>query len=351
VRVLVTGSQGYLGSVLTPDLTRRGHDVVGLDAGWYADGVFGPAAREVVSWRGDIRDLRSEDLAGFDAVVHLAGLSNDPLGDLAPETTWEINHKATRALAHHAASAGVGRFVFLSSCSVYGATDNARVDEAAPLDPLTTYAKSKIAAETDLIGLADDDFAPVILRCATLFGRSPRMRFDLVINDLAASAFTTGRVVVHSDGMAFRPVLHVHDAAAVIAAALDADRERIHGRIVNVGIAGENYRVRDLADRVSVVFGGCPVDVRGELHDGRTYSVSFNLLAELLPRFSCSWDVERGVHDLRRRFEEIGLSEDGYRSNAFQRVARVRELLRARHLDDRLFWKTAPEGRPRPQVA
>jgi nucleoside-diphosphate-sugar epimerase len=351
VRVLVTGSQGYLGSVLAPDLARRGHDVVGLDTGWYVDAVLGAPPPEPRSWRRDIRDLGAEDLIGFDAVVHLAGLSNDPLGELAPDTTLEINHEATIALAQRAAMAGVERFVFVSSCSVYGATAGGLVDETAPLYPVTTYAVSKIAAETDLIRLVDEDFTPVVLRFATLFGWSPRMRFDLVVNDLTASAFAIGRILVRSDGMAFRPVLHVRDAVAAVAAVLDVEREQIRGAVINVGSSGENHRVCDLADQVSAVFGHCPIDVQGESSDERTYQVSFDRMTRLLPRFTCAWDLKRGVHDLRRHFEATALDEDGYRSSAFRRVAQLRELIAAGNLDECLHWKTPRNVTSRGRVA
>jgi len=342
MNVLVTGSDGYIGSVLCPYLVQRGLDVVGLDTGFYRTGLlYDPAADPVATITRDIRGLVPRDLEGFDAVVHMAELSNDPLGQFAPTITYEINHEGSVRLATAAKAAGVGRFVYTSSCSVYGRSDNELVDEGSSLDPQTAYADCKRLVERDVSALAADGFSPTFLRNATAYGASPRMRFDIVVNNLCGLAWTTREIRMESDGTPWRPLVHVLDICQAIAHVLDAPRSVVHDQIVNVGDRDANYQIRDIAEIVGRVFPDCDVTVGGRSPDERSYRVSFAKIHELLPAFACDWTVERGARELREIFAAVRLDEDGFRSRNFTRLKQIEHLRRAGRLDESFNWTPA----------
>ncbi|MBY6677009.1 SDR family oxidoreductase [Rhodococcus sp. BP-316] len=335
MRVLVTGHQGYLGTVMVPLLQERGHTVVGLDSGLFADCVLGDAPADPVTLATDLRDVVAADLTGVDAVVHLAALSNDPLGTLAPEITHDINHHASVRLARAAKDAGVGRFLYASTCSVYGAAGQDAVTEDAVLRPLTPYAVSKVRVEDDVAAMADDSFAPVFLRNATAFGYSPRLRADIVVNDLTASAFLTGRIVVKSDGTPWRPLVHARDIAYAFAAALEAPVDRIRNRALNIGTEANNVTVRDIAETVADVTGA-EVVVTGEYGaDPRSYRVDFSAAREVLPAFVPEWSVRAGAEELVAAYARHGLTADAL-AQRFTRLARVTELQRTGAIDENL---------------
>ncbi|WP_204869148.1 MULTISPECIES: NAD(P)-dependent oxidoreductase [Nocardiaceae] len=335
MRVLVTGHQGYLGTVMVPLLQECGHTVVGLDSGLFADCVLGDALVDPVTLATDLRDVVAADLAGFDAVIHLAALSNDPLGTLAPEITHDINHHASVRLARAAKDAGVGRFLYASTCSVYGAAGQDAVTEDAVLRPLTPYAVSKVRVEDDVAAMADDSFAPVFLRNATAFGYSPRLRADIVVNDLTASAFLTGRIVVKSDGTPWRPLVHARDIAHAFAAALEAPVDRIRNRALNIGTEANNVTVRDIAETVADVTGA-EVVVTGEYGaDPRSYRVDFSAAREVLPAFVPEWSVRAGAEELFAAYARHGLTADAL-AQRFTRLARVTELQRTGAIDENL---------------
>lgn len=327
MRVLVTGHHGYVGTVLAGALVSRGHDVVGLDSDLFADCVHGPAPADVPSLRVDLRDVETEHVAGVDAICHLAALSNDPLGDVAPEHTWAVNHAATVRLARLAREAGVRRFVYSSSCSVYGAAGgDDLVDESAPLRPVTPYAASKVQAEQDLHALADEDFSPVSLRNATVHGWSPRLRVDLVLNDLVVSAVASGEARVLSDGTPWRPLVHVADCAAAFVAAVEAPRDAVHGQALNVGSEADNHRVADLAAVACEAVPGSRVVITGERGaDARSYRVDFRRVRERLPAWAPAWTAARGARDLAEAISTWGLTPEQARSR-FTRLARLAAL-------------------------
>ncbi len=341
-RVLLTGHNGYIGSVMAPLLRDAGHDVVGLDTGLFADCTLGAAGSAVPAIRKDIRDLRRGDLDGFDAVIHLAALSNDPLGSLDPKLTHDINCQASVALARLARDAGVGRFLFASSCIMYGMTEAADVDETAPLDPRTAYANSKVAAEQGISALAGDDFSPVFIRNGTVYGLSPRMRLDTVLNNFVADATARGRVTVLSDGTPWRPVIHIVDIARSFRMFLEAPAEAVHDQAFNNGADHLNYRILRLAEIAVDVAPGAELQVaaRGDA-DQRTYRASFAKLAAAFPDFRFAYTPETGARELYQAFAEIGLSEADLDGPNFVRLRWLERLLESGRLDSALRWKEA----------
>ena len=339
MKILVTGSLGYIGAVTVPVLRAAGHDVVGLDTDYYRGCDLGDSPPDP-ELRLDVRDVEPKHLKGIDGVVHYAALSNDPLGDLDRELTLQINHQATVRLAKAAKTAGVSRFVFSSSCSMYGSAGDDELDETAPLRPLTAYAESKVRAEEELAGLADSDFAPVFMRNATAYGVSPRLRADLVLNNLVAWAHTTGKVRILSDGTSWRPLVHVEDIAAAALAALEAPSELVRGEAFNVGANAENHQVRDLAELVRETVGDCTVEYAGAGdRDPRSYRVSFDKLSRVLPAFRASWTARKGAAELVEAYRETRLDLAKFESSAFTRLARLRELLDSGELADDLRWR------------
>jgi nucleoside-diphosphate-sugar epimerase len=341
VRVLLTGIDGYLGAVMAPVFAARGHEVVGLDTGFYGDGLLYAAPETGIPVRrGDIRHVTVDDLRGFDAVVHLAELSNDPLGQRRPAVTYAINGDGSEQLAVHAKAAGVRRFLYSSSCSVYGASGGGDwKTESSPTEALTAYAACKLRTEAVLARLADDDFSPTSLRNATAYGASPRMRFDIVLNQFAGQAWTAGQIVMNSDGMPWRPLVHVLDIAEAFACVLEAPAEAVHSRIFNVGTNAENYRVREIAEIVAAAFPGCRTSFGPPSHDGRSYRVSFDRLAAL-PGFVPRWTARRGAEELRTVFEQIGLTAERFAFRAFTRLAQLEHLVRTGRLDEQLLWRS-----------
>ena len=343
MRILLTGHDGYIGTVLAPILQDAGHDVTGLDAGWFSACEFGGQPPAPPSRRLDVRDVGVMDVAGFDAVVHLANLSNDPLGDLDPGLTDRVNAAASVRLAALAREAGVGRFVFASSCSLYGAAGQDAVTEEAPFKPITPYGRAKVDAEAGIRALAGDGFSPVCLRNATVYGAGPRLRFDLVVNNLTAWAVATGAVRMTSDGTPWRPLVHVEDASRAVLAVLEAPREAVHDQAFNVGRPGENYQVRDVARVVGEEVGCRVTFADGASPDARSYRVSFDKVAERLPDWRPSWTVRDGVREVRDALAGRGLSPDAFEGPRYSRVARLRSLIGSGRLDPDLRW-TAPRG-------
>jgi len=350
MRVLMTGHDGYIGTVMAPLLARAGHEVAGLDTSFFYRCVFGAEPSPLATaLRTDVRDASVADFEGFDAVVHLAALSNDPLGDLNAELTYDINWRASVRLATLAKQAGVSRFVFASSCSLYGvAGSDAPLDESAAFNPITAYGISKVRTEADLARLADDSFSPTYMRNATAYGVSPRLRADVVINNLVGHAFTTGHVLVQSDGTPWRPLVHVEDFSRAFLAVLEAPRERVHDQAFNVGRTAENYRVRDLAEIVRELVPGSTVTyAEGGGPDPRSYRVNCDKLAETLPGFEPQWTVRRGVEELRDAFARAGLTREQFLGDRYFRIRQIQMLQQAGRLDEALRWTQAatPAGR------
>jgi len=340
MRVLLTGSEGYLGCLLGPELVRDGHDVVGVDTGFYKNGwLYHGVDRTVHTLDRDVRHLTVEDLDGFDAVVHMAELSNDPTGDLAPHITYEINHKGSVRLAELAKQAGVERFVYMSSCSVYGVAADGYVTEDSAVNPQTAYAICKTLVERDLQPMASDGFSPTFLRNATAYGASPRMRFDIVLNNLAGLAWTTREIKMVSDGTPWRPLVHALDIAQAIVRTLDAPREAIHNQIFNVGETAHNYTIKEVAEVVAEVFPGCQLSFGQQGSDNRSYRVSFDKIKAQLPGFQCAWDARRGARQLHDVFQQVDLTADQFNGRGFTRLRQLEYLIRTRQIDQDFFWR------------
>jgi nucleoside-diphosphate-sugar epimerase len=321
-------------------LIAYGHDVVGYDSDLYAQSTFGSGIREVPELHKDIRDVESGDLEGFDAVIHLAGLSNDPLGDLNPDLTAQINHQASVRLATLAKAVGVPRFLFSSSCSNYGAGGEAWLDESSPFNPVTPYGHSKVRVERQVAKLADDTFSPTFLRNATAFGVSPRLRFDLVLNNLMAWAFTTQRVYLKSDGTPWRPIVHIADISRAFLAVLHAPRHVVHNQAFNVGRNDDNYQIRELAEIVRDLVPGCRLEYAADAGpDKRCYRVDCSKIARTLPEFQPQWNARRGAEELYAAYQHVGLTLAEFEGPKYQRVAHIRQLLQSDALDANLRWK------------
>ena len=341
MKILVTGTEGYIGARLAPRLIARGHTVAGLDTGFYRDGclyIDGMPAGPATTYK-DLRQATAADFEGFDAVVHLAELSNDPLGQNRPEITFQINHQGTLKIANAARQAGVRRFVYASSCSVYGLGTGDFLDESSPTNPQTAYAQCKVLVERDLIPLASDSFSVVCLRNATAYGPSPRMRFDIVLNDLCALAWTTRTIAMVSDGSPWRPIVHVEDICQAFVCAVEAPTDAINGQIFNVGRTSENYRVREIAECVGRAFPGCRITVGAPGGDDRSYRVSFDKIASKLPGFAAQWTAEQGAEELRRLFERIEFSAETYAARPFTRLKQLKYLQRTGQVDEDLYWR------------
>lgn len=341
MRILLTGHKGYIGAVMTPMLQAEGWEVVGLDSDLYERCTFGGSLPEVPDIKKDIRDITIEDLEGFDAVIHLAALSNDPLGDLNPELTYEINHHASVNLARLAREAGVPRFLFSSSCSTYGAAGDEMLTEEAEFNPVTPYGHSKVLVERDVSQLAGNHFSPVFLRNTTAYGASPRMRFDIVLNNFVAWAHTTGKILIKSDGTPWRPLIHIEDISRAFIAVLMAPRELIHNEAFNVGLNEENYQIRELAQIVRETVPGCEIQYANDAGpDKRTYRVDFSKIKRVLPDFQPQWNVRKGALELYDAYKRTELVLEEFEGPRYKRIDHIKQLLRDGVLDSTLRWTT-----------
>ena len=339
MKILVTGTEGYIGSLLAPMLMQRGHEVTCVDAGFYKVGwLYNGTELTGKTLNKDIRHITAEDVQGVEAIVHMAELSNDPAGQLAPNITYEINHKGSVRLASLAKAAGVRRFVYTSSCSVYGVGSADHVTEESPVNPQTAYADCKTLVERDVRPLADDSFSPTFLRNATAFGASPRMRFDIVLNNLSGLAWTTKEIKMTSDGTPWRPLVHVLDICKAVVCTLEAPRDIVHNQIFNVGDTASNYQVKQIAEIVAEVFQGCQLSFGSQGSDNRSYRVSFDKINQVLPGFKCEWDALRGAQQLLSVFSQIDMTEDTFLSRGFTRLKQLEYLLRTQQIDKSFFW-------------
>ena len=346
MNILITGADGYIGTVLGDYLISRGHTVMGLDTGFYRDGWLyndKPVHRPPCLFK-DLRAITEEDVSGFDAVVHLAELSNDPLGQHNPELTYAINHQGSVALARLCKRNGVPRFVYTSSCSVYGTGSGEFKSEESATNPQTAYAKCKLLVENDLKQLADDNFSPTFLRNSTAYGPSPRMRFDLVLNNLGALAWTTRQIKMTSDGSPWRPLVHVRDIAQAIGCVLEAPRNVVHNQIFNVGSNSENYQVRQIAEIIAEAFPDCALSLGKNDGDNRSYRVCFDKIASVLPGFKCSFSARSGALELYELFRRIDMTLDVFEFRAYTRLKQLQHLLRTGQIDDQFYWTGAPHA-------
>lgn len=339
MRVLLTGHKGYIGTVMLPMLQAAGHEVVGLDSDLYRNSTYGSLVQKVPELIKDVRDVEKADLQGIEAIVHLAGLSNDVLGDLNPELTYEINHQASVRLAAMARELGIQRYVFASSCSNYGAAGDEMMTESAALNPVTAYAKSKVMVERDVRELASDGFSPTFMRNATAYGMSPRIRFDIVLNNLTAWAYTTGQVFLKSDGSPWRPLVHIEDISRAVIAVLAAPRETVHNQSFNVGRNSENYRIRELAEFVHETVPDCEIAFAdGAEPDKRNYRVNFGKYTDTFLEHPLLWNARDGARSIYGAYRRIGLNKDDYEGPKYKRIAQLKTLLAAGQLDDTLRW-------------
>ncbi len=340
MKIVLTGCDGYLGSLLGPELLRKGHEVTGIDTGFYREGtLYRTGGTAPLTMSNDLRQIAPEDLRGADAVVHLAELSNDPLGQLAPNITYEINHKGSIRLAEIAREAGVRRFVYTSSCSVYGVAESDFVDETSPVNPQTAYAVCKTLVERDLKPMAGDQFSPTVLRNSTAYGASPHMRFDIVLNNLSGLAWTTKEIRMTSDGTPWRPLVHGLDICRAIISVLEAPREAVHNEVFNVGDTRQNYRVKEIAEIVAETFPGCRLSFGAPSPDNRSYRVSFDKIQKHLPGFKCDWDARRGAQQLYELFKKIDMPSEVFQHRTFTRLKQLEYLIRTRQIDGNFYWK------------
>lgn len=340
MKILVTGTEGYIGSLFAPLLMQRGHEVIGVDTGFYKVGwLYNGTQLTAKTLNKDIRHITVEDLQGVEAVVHMAELSNDPTGQLSPTITYDINHQGSVRLASLAKAAGVRRFVYMSSCSVYGVATGEDVTEESAVNPQTAYAECKALVERDVKQMADDSFSPTFMRNATAFGASPRMRFDIVLNNLAGLAWTTKEIKMTSDGTPWRPLVHVLDICKAIICTLEAPRDIVHNQIFNVGDTAQNYRVKQIAEIIAETFKGCQLNFGENGADNRSYRVSFEKINKTLPGFKCEWDAQRGAKQLFDLFTQIDMSADIFLSRGFTRLKQLEYLIRTQQIDRDFFWK------------
>jgi nucleoside-diphosphate-sugar epimerase len=346
MRVLITGNLGYIGTVLTPMLITKGFEVVGLDIDLYHDCTFGDGLVEVPTINKDLRDIALDDLKGIDAICHLAALSNDPLGNLNPQLTFEINYKASVRLAELAKQAGVQRYIFSSSCSCYGTAGDDMLTEEASFNPVTPYGESKVLAEQDVSALADDSFSPTFLRNATAYGVSPRLRLDLVLNNLSGWAFTTGKIMMESDGSPWRPLAHVGDISRAFAAVLEAPRERVHNKAFNVGLTEDNIQIKDIAKIVAETIPNCQIEfAKGASPDTRCYKVNCNRLFQVLPNFQPKWNIRRGARELYESYKKHGLTLEEFEGPKYQRIGQIRKLIKDGTIDETLRYPSRSSNR------
>lgn len=339
MKVLVTGSHGYIGTVLVPMLIEKGHEVIGLDTDLYERCTFSGSVPDIKSIRKDVRDVLKHDVEGLDAVIHLAGLSNDPLGDYRPQLTEDINERASIRLARIAKEVGVKRFLFASSCSIYGAAGADFLTEQAQFHPVTPYGFSKVRVEAALSQMADADFSPTYIRASTAYGVSPRLRFDLVTNNLTAWAFTTGRVYLKSDGTPWRPIVHIEDISLAYIAALHVPRDLVHNEAFNVGTTTENYQMREIAEIVKEIVPGCEIDYAPDARpDKRCYRVDCNKIAYTLHEFKPQWTARRGIEQLYEEYKRVGLTLEEFEGPKYMRIAHVKHLIAEACLDENLRW-------------